>query len=226
MQLSGKLWLSSLVIAVCVPALAQAQTLPQNASLTYLGTVGLTATMNFNRTPTTYNIDTEFKIPLYNMQFHAKGRINNQQLYPESYRDVRYGLPYAQADFDYDQQTIAFGKTGEPKTTAMQGIPMDLFSLAWHIAGHDGQLNGITQLTNGKKVHTSATTIRALGSKTIKFKQQALDVNVYRVIRGGDIMEYGLAPSMGNIPAVIRYTDDGKTYQLSLTSAIIDGKTY
>ena len=50
-------------------------------------------------------------------------------------------------------------------------------------------------------------------------------VNRYRVRRGDDTVTYAFAPAFGNIPAQISYSDDGKTYDLKLTSVKINGQT-
>ena len=51
----------------------------------------------------------------------------------------------------------------------------------------------------------------------------SIAVNRFRVQRGDDTIEYSFAPDFANIPALIKYTDDGKTYELKLRSGKIDG---
>lgn len=215
-------------VALLAASSAWAETVvfPKTAALTYSGNGGVTANMAYNRTSSSYSINTTFKIPLYNMQFASRGSMNGNTMVPNSYSDTRRGKLYAQAKFNHGSKSITYGKTGESKTEAMRGIPMDLFSLAWQLALNNGKVSGVSQFTNGKKVYNEATNIRAAGTQNVKFKGAALKVNMYRATRGGDVMEYGLAPSLGNIPALIRYTDDGKTYQLNLTAATLDGKKY
>ena len=205
-----------------------AQTTPSvnKASLSYSSNRGVSADMTFNRNSSTYNIHTIFKIPLYSMQFVSNGSMRGNQMIPQSYSDTRRGKIYAKATFNHNNKTITYGKAGQSDTTEMRGIPMDLFSLAWQLSLNDGKLSGVSQFTNGKKVYNETTNIRANGSQTVTFKNQPLKVNMYRATRAGDVMEYGLAPSMGNVPAVIRYTDNGTTYQLNLSAATIDGKKY
>ena len=207
-------------------ALANTVAFPNKAALTYSGNGGVSANMNFNRTTTQYNIQTTFKIPLYSMQFASNGTMNGTNMMPQRYSDTRRGKLYAQAVFNYGNQTITYGKAGQSQSTKMRGIPMDLFSLAWQLALNNGKLTGVSQFTNGKKVYNENTNIRPNGNQTVKFKGQNLTLKMYKATRAGDTMEYGLAPSMGNIPALIRYTDDGKTYQLNLTAATLDGKKY
>ena len=207
-------------------AYAETVSFPKNAALTYSGNGGVTATMAYGRSASNYNINTTFKIPLYSMQFRSSGSMSGNTMIPNSYSDTRRGKLYAQAKFNHGSKTITYGKAGENKTATMRGVPMDLFSLAWQLALNNGKVSGVSQFTNGKKVYNEATNIRAAGTQNVKFKGKPLSVNMYRATRGGDVMEYGLAPSLGNIPALIRYTDDGKTYQLNLTAATLDGKKY
>lgn len=225
MQMIAKCTLiSSLVLASS--AYAATETFPKTAALTYSGNGGVTAVMNYNRSSNAYSINTTFKIPLYNMQFSSRGSMNGNTMVPSLYTDSRRGKLYSQAKFNHGSKTITYGKAGESKTESMRGIPMDLFSLAWNIALNNGKVSGVSQFTNGKKIYNETTNIRAAGTQSVKFQGKPLAVNLYRATRGGDVMEYGLAPSLGNIPALIRYTDDGKTYQLNLTAATIDGKKY
>lgn len=207
-------------------AMANETQFPNKAALTYSGNGGVTANMNFSRNANAYSIQTIFKIPLYSMQFASNGSMNGNQMVPQRYSDTRRGKLYAQALFNHGSKTITYGKAGQSQTAPMRGTPMDLFSPAWQLALNDGKLTGVSQFTNGKKVYNENTNIRPNGSQNVKFKGQSLPVNMYKATRGGDVMEYGLAPSMGNIPALIRYTDDGTTYQLNLTAATLDGKKY
>lgn len=50
-------------------------------------------------------------------------------------------------------------------------------------------------------------------------------MNKYRVQRGDSTVNYAFAPAFNNIPAQISYSDDGKTYDLKLTSVKINGQT-
>ena len=49
---------------------------------------------------------------------------------------------------------------------------------------------------------------------------------MFGAVRRGDGREDAVAPSLGNVPALIKYQDDGKSYQLKLTAATLDGKKY
>lgn len=226
MQKIMKVVLAVSALSVAGSIWAETTSFPKNAALTYSGNGGVTASMNYNRSASNYSINTTFKIPLYAMQFRSSGSMNGNIMIPNAYIDTRRGKLYAQAKFNHGSKTITYGKAGESKTESMRGVPMDLFSLAWQLALNNGKVSGVSQFTNGKKVYNETTNIRAAGSQTVKFKGKPLTINVYRATRGGDVMEYGLAPSMGNIPALIRYTDDGKTYQLNLTAATLDGKKF
>ena len=63
-----------------------------------------------------------------------------------------------------------------------------------------------------------------IGSGSYTLNGKATPVEKYRVQRGGDTVTYSFATALGNIPAQISYTDDGKTYDLKLTSVSINGK--
>ena len=130
--------------------------------------------------------------------------------------------------FDKDPLAIATGNALAAEDGRFVIVQRSFAELGAEVAerGLHGKVSGVSQFTNGKKVYNEATNIRAAGTQNVKFKGKPLSVNMYRATRGGDVMEYGLAPSLGNIPALIRYTDDGKTYQLNLTAATLDGKKY
>ncbi len=220
-------WTGLVGLATITAHAAETVPFPQKAALNYSGPYGVSATMNFSRSSSNYSINTLFKIPMYNMNFSSQGLLKGTQLQPLRYTDTRKGKTYAQARFDYGNKKITYGKGGEPtQTAAMTGIPLDLFSLAWQLAISDGKLGGVSQFTNGKKVYNERTHISAQGERDFDYGGKKIKVKMFRAVRQGDVLEYALAPSLGNVPALIKYQDDGKSYQLKLTAATLDGKKY
>lgn len=97
-------------------AYAETVSFPKNAALTYSGNGGVTATMAYGRSASSYNINTTFKIPLYSMQFLLQRQHEwRNTMVPNSYSDTRRGKLYAQAKFNHGSKTITYGKAGENK---------------------------------------------------------------------------------------------------------------
>ena len=117
---------------------------------------------------------------------------------------------------------ITYGKAGDLKTEKY-GPAMDLFTLAWQLAANDVRLPSGLKITNGKKLYTVGS-MNKIGSESYKLNGGTTPVSKYRVRRGDDTVTYSFASDIDNIPAQISYTDDGKTYNLKLTSVKINGK--
>ncbi|MFV2029595.1 DUF3108 domain-containing protein [Neisseria sp. S1] len=211
--------LATSVLAV-TPALAAE--LPQSAELQYSGSYGIPATMTFNRSGNSYTVVSNIKVPLYRIRFESGGTISGNTLRPSYYKDIRGGKPYAEARFSGGK--VTYGKVGEQKTENVSGPTMDLFTLAWQLAANDARLPAGLKITNGKKLY-SVGNLNKIGSGQVKIGGRNANVSRYRVRRGEDTITYAFAPALGNIPAQISYTDDGKTYDLKLTSIKINGQT-
>lgn len=205
--------------AAALPALAAE--LPQNAVLKYSGSYGIPATMTFTRNGNSYTIVSNIKVPMYNIRFESGGTISGNILKPNYYRDVRSGKTYAEARFSGNR--VTYGKAGQQKTEAVSGPAMDLFTLAWQLAANDARLPVGLKITNGKKLYSVAG-MNKTGSEQFSFAGSKINVDKYRVNRGDSTVNYSFASAINNIPAQITYTDDGKTYNLKLTSATINGK--
>ncbi|MGN6964009.1 DUF3108 domain-containing protein, partial [Neisseria sp. P0016.S002] len=139
---------------------------------------------------------------------------------PSYYKDVRGGKLYAEAKFSGGN--ITYGKAGDLKTEK-SGPAMDLFTLAWQLAANDVRLPSGLKITNGKKLYTVGS-MNKIGNESYKLNGGTTPVSKYRVRRGDDTVTYSFASDIDNIPAQISYTDDGKTYNLKLTSVKINGK--
>lgn len=206
---------------ILTAAAAAAAELPQSAVLNYSGSYGIPATMTFTRNGNSYTIVSDIKVPLYKIRFESGGSISNGQLQPAYYRDVRNGKTYAEARFSGGR--VLYGRVGEQKTETVSGPVLDLFALSWQLAANDGLLPAGLQITNGKKLYRVGSLIKT-GSGQYSFSGGQTPVNHYRVRRGDDTVNYTFAPALGNIPAQIQYTDDGKTYSLKLNSLMINGQ--
>lgn len=200
---------------------ASAAELPQSAVLKYSGSYGIPATMTFKRQGNRYTIVSDIKVPLYRIRFESGGTLSGNTLQPGYYRDVRGGKTYAEARFNGN--SVSYGKTGQQKTDRVSGPAMDLFTLAWQLAANDAKLPGGLKITNGKKLY-SVGGMSKTGNANYRFSGGTTPVAKYRVNRGDSTVNYSFATALNNIPAQISYTDDGKTYDLKLTGAIINGK--
>ncbi|OAM31270.1 MULTISPECIES: DUF3108 domain-containing protein [Eikenella] len=196
---------------------------PQNAELHYVGPYGVPAVMNFSQNGGRYSVSADINVPLYKMRFSSNGSITGKRLQPARYSDTRKGRPYAGATFNYGAQTITYGKTGQTETQPISGPTFDLFTLAWQLALNNGQLPANLHITNGKRVYPVRGMTR-LPPARYNINGASIPVNRFRVQRGDDTIEYAFAPDFANIPARIKYTDDGKTYELKLRSGKIDGQ--
>lgn len=213
--------LFALVCAVAGPAQADTA-FPQKAELQYVGPYGVPAVMTFERNGSQYRVVADINAPMYKMRFTSQGRISGNRLSPASYSDIRRNRPYAGATFNYGAKTVTYGKAGATETKPMNGPTFDLFTLAWQLALNNGQLPANLHITNGKRLYTVQGMTR-LSPTSYNINGGGIPVNRFRVQRGDDTIEYAFAPDFANIPARIKYTDDGTTYELKLRSAKIDG---
>ena len=213
--------LGAAVFLACAALSAQAGEIPQSATLKYSGSYGIPATMTFKRSGNSYTVSANINVPLYKIRFESGGTIVGNQLKPSYYRDVRNGKVYASAQFAGGKAT--YGRAGDVHTEAVAGSVMDLFTLSWQLAFNDGKLPAGLKITNGKKLYP-VSGMTKVGSENYKIGGGTTTVNKYRVKRGDDTVTYSFAPAFNNIPAEINYTDDGKTYDLKLTSVTINGK--
>jgi len=207
---------------------AAASELPHSAVLKYSGSYGIPAVMTFTRNGNSYKIVSSIKVPLYKIRFESAGTISDGILYPSYYKDIRGGKLYAEAKFNGHSVTYGRIKEGE-ETETVSGPTMDLFTLAFlFLRGGGGAAPAApgpagTRITNGKKLYR-INSINKTGSSKYKFGKGYIDIDKYRVRRGDSTVGYAFATAFDNIPAQISYTDDGKTYNLRLTGATIDGK--
>ncbi|UOO83224.1 DUF3108 domain-containing protein [Uruburuella testudinis] len=211
-----------LAAAALAAAPAFAADLPQSAELQYSGSYGIPATMTFTRSGNSYKIVSNIKVPLYRIRFESGGTISGNSLRPTYYKDIRGGKTYAEAKFSGGK--VTYGRTGAQTTENVSGPTMDLFTLAWQLAANDAKLPGGLKITNGKKLYNVGA-LQRIGSSQVSVAGGRTAVNQYRVRRGGDTVTYAFAPAFGNIPAQISYSDDGKNYDLKLTSVKINGQT-
>ena len=201
--------------ALAAPAAVAETAFPKNAELHYIGPYGVPAVMTFNQNGGRYNVSADINVPLYKMRFSSSGSISGNRLQPARYSDTRKGL-------DYGSKTITYGKAGHTESQPLAGPTFDLFTLAWQLALNNGQLPANLHITNGKRVYPVRGMTR-LPSARYNINGASIAVNRFRVQRGDDTIEYSFAPDFANIPALIKYTDDGKTYELKLRSGKIDG---
>lgn len=210
-------------LAFATPILyTHAAELPQSAELHYSGSYGIPATMTFKRNGNRYTIVSKIKVPLYRIQFESGGTISGNRLIPSYYKDVRGGKTYAEANFKGNR--ITYGKVGEQQTETVSGPAMDLFTLAWQLAANDAKMPAGLKITNGKKLYRVGA-LQKSGNSQYNFSGGKTPITKYAITRGNDRINYAFAPELGNIPAIISYQDDGKTYNLKLNQIKINGQT-
>lgn len=203
---------------------AQAAEIPQSAVLKYSGTMGIPATMTFNRNGDNYKVVASINVPLYKIRFESGGKIVGNNLYPSYYNDIRNGKLYSYSKFANNR--VTYGLAGENYHRPIAaGNVMDLFTLSWQMAFNEGSLPSNMHITNGKKISRLGAFSRT-GSKTMSVAGGKTTVNLYSAHRGDGNVNYGFAPALGNLPTQIGYNDeDGKKYNLTLKSAVINGKS-
>lgn len=219
-MLKRTLLASALAIAFVAPS--QAAEIPQTATLKYSGTLGIPATMNFKRNGDNYTVTANINVPMYKIRFESGGKIVGNQLKPTYYTDTRNGKMYASAKFSGNR--VLYGKVGDSKNTTVSGDVMDLFTLSWQLAFNEGKLPANIYTTNGKSI-TKLGALTANGSKTMNVAGGKTSVQQFSVSRDEGRISYAFAPSLQNVPAQISYSDDGKTYNLTLKSVEINGQT-
>ncbi|MCF7520827.1 DUF3108 domain-containing protein [Neisseria sp. ZJ106] len=210
------------LLLAALPLASYAAELPQSAELRYSGSYGIPATMTFTRSGNNYRIVSDIKVPLYKIRFESGGVIAGNTLKPAYYKDIRGGKVYAQARFSGN--SITYGKTGDSHTETLSGNSMDLFTLAWQLAANDAKLPANLSITNGKKIYRAGN-ISQIGNAAYRFNGGTTNVNRYRIRQGDNTVNYAFAPAFHNIPTQITYSDDGKSYDLKLVSAKINGQT-
>lgn len=201
---------------------SQAADIPQTATLQYSGTMGIPATMNFKRNGDNYTVTANINVPMYKIRFESGGKIVGGQLKPTYYTDTRNGKLYASAKFSGSR--VNYGKVGDPHNTTVSGQIMDLFTLSWQLAFNNGRLPTNTYTTNGKSI-TKLGALRSTGSKIINIAGNKTTVQQFSVSRDDGSVTYAFAPALQNVPAQIGYSDDGKKFNLTLKSVVINGKT-
>ncbi|WP_430472126.1 DUF3108 domain-containing protein [Wielerella bovis] len=208
------------VVCALLTTTAQAADIPQSATLNYRSNLGIPATMTFKRNGDNYTVSANINVPAYKIRFESGGKIVNGMLKPSYYRDVRNGKEYAAARFSAGQ--VFLGKSGDKHTQRTNATVMDLFTLSWQIAFSDGKLPAGLQVTNGKKLYRVGS-LNVAGSKKMSINGVKTTVNQFTMKREDSTVQYAFASDLGNMPAVISYSDGGKRYNLTLKSAVING---
>lgn len=206
-----------------MPLQSLAADLPRQVKLQYVDEHGLPVMMTFEQADGHYSVTTTINMLFYQMQFVSAGDVQQGRLMPRQYRDIRSGRIYAQAVFD--GRMVEYGKAGDSvKSRQMEGAVYDVFTLAWQLALNKQELSvAHTYLTNGKKIYP-LDGIVFKGNDYFVMNNHQLAVNRYQLRRGGTVIDYSFIPSLGNIPAEISYTDNGKNYVLKLKTAWFDEK--
>ncbi len=195
----------------------QAETLPQKIKLNFTGPFQVPASMTFTHDQQQYQLDTTVHIPFKNMQFSSQGFVKNNRLITQSFKDTRSGKPYAYADFDTQNKTIHYGRTGEKKSAKMTALAQDFFTTAWQATLNQSPLTEKVQTTNGKKVYQRPPFVKT-GTVDGYINGQKTPITLYVSGEGDDRVELGLSPDNYYLPALIAYYEKGRRYELNLKS--------
>ncbi len=184
------------------------------------------AVMTVQRQQNQYEITMTLHIPFKKIVFRSVGNIiDNKQLQPTLFQDLRNDKIYAQADFDYAKKEIRQAKGNDsPSVTPMVGQALDPFSLAWQLTLNQGVLNAPIQLATGKgniqsyapEALSSETTTRATGSSGTVMNVQQISLAHTKS------HHYGLAIDVGYLPVVF----DFDNYAITIEHINMDGKDY
>ena len=195
--------------------------IPQSARAQYRASLGIPATLSFDRDGEQYRIIAQINVPLYKMRFESGGTIDGEQLKPSYYRDIRNGKEYASAQFSGSR--VRLGKKDGKHTETAQGAVMDLFSLTWQLAFSHGKLPTPLVITNGKKLYPINRLTPANG-KTMTIGSLKTRTQAFTLRHDSDQIFLVLASDLGNVPALIRYNVGGKKYSLTLKAVQMDGQ--
>lgn len=205
---------------------SQKTNFPKEAVLRYEGPLGSTALMKFNQIDDQYQASLRFNLLAYSMNFSSSGHIKDQKIFPEQYTDTRRSKPYSNANFDYETQTIRFGKASEDlKEEPIQGTPQDYLSLIWQLALNKDSLNQPIQITNGKTVSIQDK-ITSTQETTLTINNQKMRVQLFKIDKENGGLEFVLAPDFANVPVQITLLNNSMRNTFYLVSITLDGKDY
>ena len=187
----------------------------------YKASLGIPATLLFERNGEQYRIVAKINVPLYKMRFESGGTIEDDTLKPSYYRDIRNGKEYASAQFSGSR--VRLGKKNDKRTETAKGTVMDLFSLTWQLAFNDGKLPTPLVITNGKKLYPISR-LTPSPSKDMTIGSLKTRTQAFNLRHDNDHIFLALASDLGNVPALIRYNVGGKKYSLTLKVVEMDGQ--
>lgn len=211
---------------IIAPKGKQTPPFPKIAHLRYQGPASVTGTMDFRRSNNSYQVNAQFNIPFYKIELSSSGSLQGDQFVPEKFTDKRKGKPYSQVIFDYQNQQVLYGKASEDiKAEPMMGIPQDYLSLAWQLAIKGGKINQATQLTSGKTLYVR-NNFEVEGAKELDTNEGKIQVQVFKIDKGEDSIEFAFAQDFANVPAQVVLYQKGKRYELNLIEITMDGVDY
>ena len=197
--------------------ISQADVLPSEVKLNFVGPYQVPASMTFIHGNGQYQLDTIVNVPFKNMRFTSKGTMSNNRLITQSFIDTRGGKPYASATFDTQKKVITYGRNKQDHTAPMTALAQDFFTTAWQSTLNKAPLAEKLQTTNGKKVYERPA-FKSAGTIDGYVNGQKTTINLYISGEGDDRVELGLAPNHYYLPALIAYYEKGKRYELTLRS--------
>ena len=196
--------------------------IPQSAYAEYKASLGIPATLSFERNGEQCRIVAKINVPLFKMRFESGGTIDGEQLKPSYYRDIRNGKEYASAQFSGSR--VRLGKKNDKRTETAKGTVMDLFSLTWQLAFNDGKLPTPLVITNGKKLYPISR-LTPSPSKDMTIGSLKTRTQAFNLRHDNDHIFLALASDLGNVPALIRYNVGSKKYSLTLKAVKMADET-
>lgn len=163
-----------------------------------------------------YELSTEL-VPIIGprIRYLSRGRITDAGLVPESFGEFRGSetSPRTRAEFDWNSQTLHYGKTDEAVRTApLERGAQDVNALSFQIGWLGMQAARTMQVTTGKKVANYSFINLPATQATVNGRSQG--AQRWRSGEGSARTEIWVAPQLSNLPIRVIRIDDDKQLQL------------
>lgn len=171
------------------------------------------AYVRFKAAGSQYSVKANINIPLYNIEFNARGSQSASQFKMVNYQDSRNGNLYAVSKISPTE--IEYGKLKNGLQKAPLTLPtFDLFTMAFQLTYYD-KLPTSFQITNGKKlypmenvkVNKKTQQVKGKTEITYSFKTGNKDI-VVKKFEGEEFPRY------------ISYNRDGDNYELTFSEFV------
>lgn len=219
--LAGLIWLAA-------PAHAAPAGFPSRAVISMKGYWGIlpvgTAVQTWTLAGSRYRLENRMSGLGFRLRYLSEGLIDGDVLKPLYYAEFRGrdARPRYESRFDWTQQTISLGRTGEQRLEPMQLPVQDLNALPFDLAWRNGVPQTYAQLTNGRKLRQGAF-VRAADQTVDVGGQQVKTVHLVSRLPNEQTVELWLAPAFNYLPVRVRY-DGSEKIEMHAFKVEMDGK--